>query len=108
MKIGSVMAGEKPGNFVILMNGNPVGIFLSLEKDPVLVVSSCVELAGILVYTYYWTRIFINEYHFLVTLSPPLMYVVVISLPGRAYHHLERLKRLVGKEDDRSSVSSAN
>ncbi|XP_078374504.1 uncharacterized protein LOC144658050 [Oculina patagonica] len=26
----------------------------------------------------------------------------------RAYHHLERLKRLVGKEDDRSSLSSAN
>lgn len=26
----------------------------------------------------------------------------------RAYHHLERLKRLVGREDDRSSVSSAN
>lgn len=26
----------------------------------------------------------------------------------RAYRHLERLKRLVGKEDDRSSVSSAN
>ncbi|XP_068694319.1 uncharacterized protein [Montipora foliosa] len=26
----------------------------------------------------------------------------------RAYHHLERLKRLVGKEDDRSSISSIN
>ena len=107
MKIGSVMAaGEKSGNFVILINGNPVGIFLSLEEDPVWAVNSYVELAMILVYTYYRTRIFINGYHVLVTLSPSLMFSPFP--PGRAYHHLERLKRLVGKEDDRSSVSSAN
>ena len=35
MKIGSVVASGKSGNFVILMNGNPVIIFLSLEEDPV-------------------------------------------------------------------------
>lgn len=75
MKIGSVMAaGEKSGNFVILINGNPVGIFLSLEEDPVWAVNSYVELAMILVYTYYRTRIFINGYHVLVTLSPSLMF----------------------------------